>query len=142
MVNSMAMLHLIRSCFSPVSSIHNPLRFHISPSITLRPLGSVTAHLQFVSKKPERTAPCLLGPPARILHSEGQPKRAALPSKLEWSTQRTTGRGEEGRTPRPGERQLRSKPVRAQLYSPPGRRADPTVRPRCSVRSSRVTRGY
>lgn len=71
-------------------------------------------------------AACLLKQPT--LNSEGWPKRAALSTtatKLEWSTQRTTGHGEEGRTTPPGGRRLRSNPARAQLYAPPGRRVDP-----------------
>lgn len=73
-------------------------------------------------------AACLLKQPT--LNSEGWPKRAALSTtatKLEWSTQRTTGHGEEGRTTPPGGRRLRSNPARAQLYAPPGRRVDPKL---------------
>ena len=78
------------------------------------------------------------------LPSEGWPKRAALSTtatKLEPSTQRTTSRGEEGRTFRPGGRRLRSNPARAQLYASPGRSVAPKLRPRCSAWSGRAARG-
>lgn len=96
-----------------------------------------------VSKNPERTAPCSLAPPA-FSTLKGWPKRAALytpPTKPEWSTQKATGHGEEGRT-RPGGRRLRSNLARAQLSLTPERLVDPTLRPRCWVRRNRAARGF
>lgn len=66
---------------------------------------------------------------------------STLQTKLEWSTQRATGHGEEGRTTPPGGRRLRSNPARAQLSLPPEKRVDPTLRLQCSVPRGRAARG-
>lgn len=134
------MLHGIRSCLRPGR------RNRGSPSFTFflrrRERRSRSGHRTppiLVSKKPARAASRPLAPPALPSPQLGRvgPNVQLSPRRrpgLERGTQRATGHGEEGTTSAPGGRRPRSNPARARLCSPPGKRVDPTLRPRGSAR--------
>lgn len=94
MVNSKAVFRLVRSCSSLVGSNHNLLGFAFL-SKTARS-GNCTPPI-LASKKPERTAPCLLAPPVFHPPKVGQNVQLSPHDSKRAGMEHPEGDGSQGR---------------------------------------------